>query len=839
MDLPGGQERNSDATSPNQPPSAPPSIPGHEALRLIARGAYGEIWLARSSLGALRAVKVIRRTTFSSDRPYDREYAGLRSFEPISREHPGFVDILHVGRDDDAGFFHYVMELADHAGGGSCEPDRYVPATLDRMVRERGRLPVALVVELGLVLAKALAFLHQRGLVHRDVKPSNIILVAGRPKLADIGLVAERSEARSLVGTDGYIPPEGPGTPAADIYSLGKVLYEAATGRDRHDFPELPTRFGEGEEDTALAELDEVLVKACAPDPRNRYDSAEALAADLEHLRLGRSLRDRRRRRARQRTGAGVAGVILVAGLGYFGLKGTRDAPQVTILLEETFDSADLNTSLWTTNFAQWDGHTNVFARSAKSGPENGELVIRSEANHYEGDTTSQVVYVDLNRDLRVGGPYRLEFSWSGSARGGRFGFCLADGSPPATDFEPGGQRLLELAADHYMIPTAEEEINWPSNRMVVEFWPTTGVALVRTGAAGTEDFRLEVLRPGVPWRPRFWARASCALGQRPAFSEWRIGQLSLALLSEQPVMAGRVVELFSRMPLSNVAVRDRRGRLLARTTPHGYFWLDAGEPWGWAELRFECAGYEPVEEVGIRSSALYQEVSLSKLDPGFGDAVAAVTWDDFAYDAVGFWNQELYLLGPFSLRRLDRDGLRLTDESGARKLEVPHAIRSFAECGRRLLGLSHFPAVLWDLDGDPSKLATLQHPAAGGNKEVQWPTTCAFDGRSLWFAESDMTAQRFGLHEVSLDTLKVVRFLPSTDRLMYGLAWDGERMWISSGSGRVYAVNLDMAGRKGHLGWGIEREFPGAYRALAFDQGFLWGLVEDGRRLCKIKLTP
>src|SRR6266496_1675321 len=81
-----------------------------------------------------------------------------------------------------------------------------------------------------------LAHLHAVGFVHRDIKPSNIIFVNGAPKLADIGLVTSIDEAHSLVGTVGYIPPEGPGSPQADIYSLGKVLYEAAFGKDRQEF---------------------------------------------------------------------------------------------------------------------------------------------------------------------------------------------------------------------------------------------------------------------------------------------------------------------------------------------------------------------------------------------------------------------------------------------------------------------------------------------------------------------------------------------------------------------------------------------------------------------------
>src|SRR5438046_734531 len=86
---------------------------------------------------------------------------------------------------------------------------------------------------------------------------ANIVFVNGVPKLADIGLVAEASEARSFVGTEGFIPPEGPGAPQADLYSLGKVLYEISTGRDRRDFP------ADLAEVEAMLELNAILLKTC------------------------------------------------------------------------------------------------------------------------------------------------------------------------------------------------------------------------------------------------------------------------------------------------------------------------------------------------------------------------------------------------------------------------------------------------------------------------------------------------------------------------------------------------------------------------------------------------
>lgn len=133
--------------------------------------------------------------------------------------------------------------------------------------------------------------LHRHNLVHRDIKPSNIIFVNGVPKLADIGLVADTTEARSFVGTMGFIPPEGPGAPQADLYSLGKVLYEMSTGRDRRDFPQLPSDLREFSDPNALIEINEIILHACEEDPKVRYRSAEAIYQHLLRVQGGKSIR--------------------------------------------------------------------------------------------------------------------------------------------------------------------------------------------------------------------------------------------------------------------------------------------------------------------------------------------------------------------------------------------------------------------------------------------------------------------------------------------------------------------------------------------------------------------
>ena len=109
----------------------------------------------------------------------------------------------------------------------------------------------------------------------------------GVPKLADIGLVATSGQ-QSFVGTEGYVPPEGPGTPQADIYSLGKVLYEISMGKDRLDFPELGTNLDERADKDQLLQLNQVLLKACAHNPGRRYATAAEMRRDLARVVEGK-----------------------------------------------------------------------------------------------------------------------------------------------------------------------------------------------------------------------------------------------------------------------------------------------------------------------------------------------------------------------------------------------------------------------------------------------------------------------------------------------------------------------------------------------------------------------
>ncbi|MFZ1055180.1 MAG: protein kinase, partial [Opitutaceae bacterium] len=280
-----------------QPPSLPddaqrPAITDYDLLRIIGRGSYGDVWLARGVTGAFRAVKVVWRHRFNDPHPFEREFNGLREFTAISLVEAHQLALLHVGRNDAAGFFYYVMELADDAETGrEIDPEKYVPLTLREMRSRRGQLSTGQCIVLGAEVARALAVLHSRKLVHRDIKPSNIVIVGGVAKLADIGLVASATDARTFVGTEGFIPPEGPGEPTADVYGLGKLIYELSSGRDRKDFPRLPENFATLADRKVYLELNEIVIRACDPLPSRRYPDAAAMLEDLLLLQAGRSVR--------------------------------------------------------------------------------------------------------------------------------------------------------------------------------------------------------------------------------------------------------------------------------------------------------------------------------------------------------------------------------------------------------------------------------------------------------------------------------------------------------------------------------------------------------------------
>lgn len=267
----------------------------------LGRGGMGTVYLAwQHSLERLVAVKVLRSY---ADLPADAHQRFRReAIAAAQLHHPNIVQVFSFGEAGATPF--YVME---YVAGGSLS---------QRMIgRPQSARENAQLIE---TLARALEFAHQRQLLHRDLKPGNVLVTPdGTPKLGDFGLVLrldggkDRTTAGTLIGTPTYMAPEqafgqGPLTPAADVYSLGAVLYELITGqpplvadtslgvleqlRTREPVP--PRRIVPH----VKIDLETICLKCLQKDPATRYTTARELADDLQRFRQGKPVLARRYR---------------------------------------------------------------------------------------------------------------------------------------------------------------------------------------------------------------------------------------------------------------------------------------------------------------------------------------------------------------------------------------------------------------------------------------------------------------------------------------------------------------------------------------------------------------
>ena len=261
-----------------------PAIPDYTLETCCGSGAYGDVWTAKDRSGISRAVKLLDKGRLERLGVLHREENAITLFRSNVPRHPSLVEIYHVGENEK--YIYYVMDIADNLG----TPDKYIADTLDERLK-KGPLAVSDAKKLLESMLDAVECLHQAGLVHRDIKPSNIIFVGSAPRLADIGLVRSNTASVSIAGTVGFMAPDGSAGSESDLYSLGKLLYCAITGRPVDSFPSLPD-FPESADFAGIKLMNRVILKACDKDPTNRFHSAGEFR-DALHGRIKRRFRAR------------------------------------------------------------------------------------------------------------------------------------------------------------------------------------------------------------------------------------------------------------------------------------------------------------------------------------------------------------------------------------------------------------------------------------------------------------------------------------------------------------------------------------------------------------------
>jgi serine/threonine-protein kinase len=273
------------------PPASSPGLPGYDIIGVLGRGAMGVVYHARQvALKRDVAVKMILAGGHAGEQERKRFLAEAEVIASI--QHPGVVQVFDYGTQD--GLPYFVMEFCP---GG---------ALADRL---NGKpIPEADAARLVASLADAVHAAHEKGVVHRDLKPGNVLLTAdGSPKVADFGLARQADGSRltatgAIMGTPAYMAPEQARGlkaigPAADVYALGTILYECLTGR-------VPFK-GETSHDTMMRviseepfspraltpgvsrDLEAVCLRCLQKDPARRYGSAKELAADLRRFLVG------------------------------------------------------------------------------------------------------------------------------------------------------------------------------------------------------------------------------------------------------------------------------------------------------------------------------------------------------------------------------------------------------------------------------------------------------------------------------------------------------------------------------------------------------------------------
>jgi hypothetical protein len=259
------------------------TLAGHEILGELGRGGMGTVYLARHPrLDRPVALKVQRGGQGRGERFRREARAAARL------QHPNVVAVFDAGEED--GLAWLAMEFVQGL-------------SLDQIVSARGPYPAAEAVALGLTLARALAYVHEQGVLHRDLKPDNVLLDAGDvPRVTDFGLVrlldeeSGLTQTGSLLGTPGYMSPEqAGGRPDAvdvrtDVYGLGATLFALLTGRppfQGQSIMELMAQIVDGvpPRPSSLAPVpravDDVILRCLEKEPADRYPDMAALAEAL------------------------------------------------------------------------------------------------------------------------------------------------------------------------------------------------------------------------------------------------------------------------------------------------------------------------------------------------------------------------------------------------------------------------------------------------------------------------------------------------------------------------------------------------------------------------------
>jgi serine/threonine protein kinase len=857
-----------------------PSHPGilanlgrYEILRIVGIGGMGVVLLARDpAQKAQVAIKLLKPEFLYNPTAVHRFLVEAHHMEKL--DHPHILKVTEVCERTAGPYF--VMPYLEKG-------------SLAKILQTGRPLDEGFVQKIAIQIAQAIDYAHSRGIIHHDLKPGNILLDRdGNAYLADFGLVRTvfndsivDVQRTSCEGTAAYMSP---GVAAGnvedtrcDIYAFGSVLYEMLTGWPPYEgqtSQEILKKIISGPP-VSIHEINpqapEGLVRvtecAMARELRNRYTTMADVVADLDrvehnqnpfgpHDQAAWNFLNIKRQTINLWMIMGIVIPVICVGILCFFLwafwpfsqNGEKrsdlgktqsaasfnnpakviDLPiQYSVqkkLFEDLFRGKMINDSLWSwdeTNGQTYHGSGKQMYQVLQ---DNGTLMIRGQAISPDGLTSNQQVWLDSIFDFKSVDSSMIKLTFSAAAINGFIRVSFSPGTPILRYRDPEAVPLYEAQGNknHPLKITPQEIIILTSK--------SQGKAIVWTPDNDSQILDIKNLSK---WILRFHIQAHTSAGYSPDDVNMRLYKVEAWDITPVPCVMGSLIDSISNRPIAEASIFTMDKQSTVRSSRQGCFVLPVKSKI--ITLEVSSPNYQPVHQPleidEKKTSILFHQFLMEKKTFNYGDVIYSIPFLYQRIHSFTFKNDKIvfcYTDGEENI--LSQMDLAEESSSNIGRLNI-HS--SLEYVGNQLYATSR-----WDTSGlyliDPPTTPKRLHDLPG-----KWLWGLAYDGKQFWLVENDEIDNRFGVFAIDEKSGQEMHHFVTTDLGICAIAYGKNHLWIASRSGCVYEVDPVIAGNTGRMETAIINKFKGYYSYLSFNDPYLWGLDNDAKRLCKIKVAP
>lgn len=801
-------------------------------LEQLGMGAFGSVWKARDTdLDRIVALKIPRGDHLSPEEVerFFREARAAAQFR-----HPNLVGVQAVGREG-----NQLYIVSDFIEG----------LPLDAWRGEQ-QLEFRQTAELVHKIASAMQAAHGGGVIHRDLKPQNILIDSDdEPCIVDFGMAKRHLEAEltsegQTLGTPLYMSPEQASGGSkdvdrrSDVYAIGIILYELLTGTTpfKGSTLEVCQQHLESEPPSPRKingqiprDLETICLQCLEKEPDRRYQTAQELADELKRYLAGEPIKARpssalnrawrwsmRRPLIASLSGALFLAVLTISILLLIG-PGQIDSP---IVVDEQFSESELNTELW-------DGGQTTYGSSGKHNSQirtrDGQLTILAEAEHERGWSCVQDTWADLKYDLKeLNQDLIVDVDLAARGEIGAAAVLFSSGKKPEARHDPDSVVLLMESGD------PNKRLRMAPRFLRIYISRSECLAIFEKRSEGLDVVDLSHLDK---WLLRFYVTAGTSAGLPPDKVSLTIDRIRVSKLQGESAVVGRVVNAVTNRGVGGIDVDIGPGKHLVTTNANGYYFTKSSA--GETEARIESKQYHQVADCRV----LIDPGAITKLDIGvrqetvnYGDVISSIPFEHDRAQGLAVVDNWAYIAAVNEPEDLSLYRIDLVSLSEKRRASMS-PVCSLASVGERLLAASQWPGRVYEIL--PNDTLTIV-----GRLPMDWPRGMAFDGKRVWLIETPQKGSH-AVHVVNRDSWSIEATVASPEYLTGAIAAAPDmRIWVACKSGGVFELDGSVVKSGVPLEFPAEPRFAGNYDHLSFCDGVLWGIDNEAKRLCKINLS-